>query len=71
MCSFDEEGLEGADNEEWDDGVEHEDIGPVLCRLRFKWICRSELLRDKVWVAKGSAETGTTKRLVFRGPGRS
>jgi hypothetical protein len=73
MSSFDEEGLEGADGEEWGDAVEREDIGPVLYRLRFKWICRSELLRDKVWVAKGSGESGTTDRLVYHcgGPGAS
>ncbi len=28
MSSFDEEGLEGADDEEWGDAVEREDIGP-------------------------------------------
>ena len=61
MSSFDEQGLEGADDEEWGDAVEREDIGPVLCHLGFKWICRCKLLRDKIWVAKGSGESGTTK----------
>ncbi len=36
--SFDKKELEGADNEEWGDGVEREDIDPVLYRLGFKWI---------------------------------
>ncbi len=71
MSSFDEEGLEGADDEEWGDAVEREDIGPVLYRLGFKWICRSVFLRDKVWVAEGSSESGTTNRLVYREPGAS
>ncbi len=36
MRSFDEEGLEGADDEEWSDGIQCEDIHPVLYRLGFE-----------------------------------
>ncbi len=38
MCSFDEEGLEHTDDEEWNDRVECEYVGPVLDRLGFKRI---------------------------------
>ncbi len=36
MCSFDEEGLEGAYDEEQHYGVEREDISPVLYSFGFK-----------------------------------
>ncbi len=38
MRSFDEEGLERTDDEEWGDRVECENVGPVLYRLWFERI---------------------------------
>ncbi len=52
MRSFEEEGLEGAYDEERRYGVEREDINPVLYGFGFKNILCSIFLRDEIWVAK-------------------
>ncbi len=64
MCSFDKKGLESAYDEERGDGVECKDVCPGLYCLRFERICGRELLRDEVWVTKGTRNSGTTAKTL-------
>ncbi len=64
MRSFDEEGLERTDDEEWGDRVECENVGPVLYRLWFERICCGGLFCEEVWVTKGAGYSSTVKLLA-------
>ncbi len=46
------------------DGVECKDVCPGLYCLRFERICGRELLRDEVWVTKGTRNSGTTAKTL-------